>query len=144
MLNRKSSYFAALCAAAVALVSASPSQASGSIAWRTSLDSGLAEAKKTGKPVMVYFWATWCGPCKLMVKSVYPKPSVVAESKKWVMVKLDFDKNEKAVRKYNVAANLPQFLFLTPGGKLASKTQGYKSESALVAAMRGAYRGAKK
>ena len=143
MIKRKSFLLAAVVAAVFSMAAATPSHAAGSISWYTSLDSGLAAAKKSGKPVFIYFWATWCGPCKLMVKKVYPKPAVVAESKKWVMIKLDYDKNAAAVKKYKVAATLPQYLFVTPKGKLVKKTASYLDEKKLISAMRGAHSSAK-
>jgi len=91
------------------------------IAWQTSLPAALQMAKRTGKPVMVDFYATWCGPCKLLDKEVYTNADVVKEAKKWISVKIDADKNPALVEKYKVTG-FPTLTFIKPDGSIM-KTQ---------------------
>lgn len=87
------------------------------IKWRT-YDEGLAEAKKTKKPVMLVFFTEWCPHCK-NYSGVFHDPKVVAEAKDFVMVRLDADKNKALSEKYAVDGSyIPRTYFLAPNGTL--------------------------
>ena len=47
----------------------------GSVKWRP-IAAGEAEAKKTGKPVLYFFTAGWCGPCHLLEEQVLSRKDV--------------------------------------------------------------------
>ena len=91
------------------------------IAWQTSLPAALKMAKRTGKPIMVDFYATWCGPCKLLDKEVYTNAGVIKEAKNWISVKIDADKNAALVEQYKVTG-FPTLTFIKPDGTVM-KTQ---------------------
>jgi len=85
------------------------------IKWEADLDAALARAKKTQKPIMIDFYATWCAPCKLLDEEIYPAADVVKEAQNFVSVKIDVDK-EPALREKYKAIGLPMIVFLDPSG----------------------------
>jgi thioredoxin-like negative regulator of GroEL len=89
------------------------------VAWRRDATFAqlLEEAKATNKPIMIDVYATWCGPCQEMDKSVYSRQDVADATAKFIAVKLDGERGEGAEvdAKYNVVG-FPTVLFLHPDG----------------------------
>ncbi len=59
-----------------------------------------AEVLKSEKPVLAYFWASWCGPCKLVAPSVEKVATEYSDRLK--VVKMEVDPNPETVKQYKV------------------------------------------
>ncbi len=58
--------------------------------WMRDIDDGLDAAKASGKPILVYYTADWCPPCKQLRATVLADPDVEAAlAAKFVRVKVD-------------------------------------------------------
>ena len=76
-------------------------------------DSSFEETVlKSEKPVMVDFWATWCGPCR-MVGPIIDEISSEYENKA-IVGKVDIDSNQEFAAKYGVR-NIPTVLVFNNG-----------------------------
>jgi len=86
------------------------------------------EVLTSEKPVLVDFWATWCGPCKM----VAPVLEEIAKEngEKLTIAKIDIDENPNTPRDYQVMS-IPT-LILFQGGKPVKQIVGAKPKAALL------------
>lgn len=81
----------------------------------------------SGQPVVIDFWAEWCGPCRMMSPIV---DELAAEYEgRAVIAKCDVEENDEITMKYGVR-NIPTIVFLK-GGQQVDKQVGACSKDAL-------------
>lgn len=98
------------------------------IAWETSFEAALQKGKATGKPVMVDFYAVWCGACKHLDENIYTASPVIAESGNFINVKVDADKRTDLQEKFQVSG-LPTIVWFNSLGTEVKRLQGAPGEA---------------
>jgi thioredoxin 1 len=90
-------------------------------------DANFAEILAQGKPVLVDFWAEWCGPC-LAVAPTIEELAKDFEGKA-IIGKLNVDHNPEVSQKFNIM-NIPTMLFFK-GGEVQDKQVGAAPKATL-------------
>lgn len=81
-----------------------------------------AEVLKSNTPVLVDFWAPWCGPCRMLSPMIGELAQEYAGRAK--IVKLNTDDNPNVASQYNISA-IPALLFFK-NGKLVEQLTGVR------------------
>lgn len=119
----------AACAAAILIAQASPvafaAGAPAGIAWQAAsneadVDRAFALAKRTGKPVFLYWGAVWCPPCNQVKATLFPRPDFVERSRTFVPVYVDGDKPgaQKVAARFRVTGYPTMVLFKPDGSEI--------------------------
>ena len=86
------------------------------------------EVLKNSKPVIVDYWAEWCGPCRMIAPVLEEIATEYAE--KIEVVKLNVDENPGVAQKYQILAIPTLNVFLN--GEVVKQIKGAKPKSALL------------
>lgn len=88
------------------------------------------EVIESPEPVLVDFWAEWCGPCRSM------NPVIESLARDYKVCKVNVDSNQTLASAYDISA-IPALLIFK-GGKVVARHAGMMSEAALRAEMQRA------
>ena len=93
-----------------------------------------SEVLKSDKPVMIDFWAPWCGPCKAIAPSIDELANEYDGKVKFV--KVNVDDNPQTAARYGVRG-IPNLLIIK-GGQVKEQIIGAVPKARLVQAVDGA------
>lgn len=99
--------------------------------WSTNFNATLADAKAQHRPALVFFTASWCGPCKMMVRTTLTNEAVIKALGAFSYVAVDIDEQAPLARVHEISA-VPTFKVLTMEGDAVASTSGFQSPEVFV------------
>lgn len=97
-----------------------------------SFEAASKQAAQTGKIVLVDFYTTWCGPCKLLDKTTWTDAAVIQLlEQKTVALRIDAEKEAALSKRYKIEA-YPSVLLIKPDGTEIDRLVGYKEPKAFI------------
>jgi len=89
----------------------------------------LELSKKSNKPILLFFTATWCGYCVQMKNNTIPNADVQKMLKNFVYCEIDVDKDKATATKYGVRS-MPTYKIINSGESVLGSSQGYQKPAA--------------
>lgn len=90
-----------------------------------------ADVLKSDKPVLIDYWAEWCGPCRMIAPILDEVAGDVAYKDRLTIAKLNVDENQATPAKYGIRG-IPTLMLFKNGAVAATKV-GALSKSQLTA-----------
>ena len=120
-----------------------PKPVGAEIQWQPYSEQALAEARTSGKGVIIDAYADWCIPCKELDADTFTDPDVAKDAERFVTLKLDLtspaDGSEaaRAANRFRILG-VPTIIFLSPAGEEASdlRLEGFEAPSGFIARMK--------
>jgi tetratricopeptide (TPR) repeat protein len=103
------------------------------LAWRDDPEPEHLVPRHGQQPLLLYFTADWCGPCRLLEREVFNDPAGQAELRHYELVRLDLDSPQgRALADSFRIATVPSFVMLAAGGGEIERVCGYRSRRLLL------------
>ncbi|MBE5971162.1 MAG: thioredoxin [Lachnospiraceae bacterium] len=88
----------------------------------------VEEVMNSEKPVLVDFWASWCGPCRMVIPVV---EKIAEEYPEYKVVKVNVDEEQELAAQFGVMS-IPT-LMVVKNGEVVSKSVGAKNKQQILA-----------
>lgn len=102
------------------------------IARQSEYQAALQESQRTGKPVILDFYADWCGPCRWMKANTWNDARVTAAMRNYVFLSINVDQNAELSHLFGISS-IPHVLVISPEGKILASQVGAMPPDRLLA-----------
>jgi thiol-disulfide isomerase/thioredoxin len=93
--------------------------------WKTDYTNALADAKTQQQPLLIYFTASWCGPCRTMAHTTLTNQAVLQTLSRFTYLALDIDDHPDLAERHGIRA-VPTFQIFTPFAQEVASITGYQ------------------
>lgn len=100
-------------------------------ALHVTIDNFESEVLQSDKPVLVDFWASWCGPCKMLLPVIEELADEVTDAK---ICKINVDEQQELAARFHVMT-IPT-LMVFKDGKMVESSVGVKPKASILGMLR--------
>lgn len=100
-------------------------------ALHVTIDNFESEVLQSDKPVLVDFWASWCGPCKMLLPIIEELADEVTDAK---ICKINVDEQQELAARFHVMT-IPT-LMVFKDGKMVESSVGVKPKASILGMLR--------
>jgi len=107
---------------AAAPQAAEPPEGEG-VVWLEDYEAAVAQAKESGRVLMVNVTTPWCKACKHMDETVYSRSDIAEASRDFVLVRVNADERQD-VKQALAVSGYPTVIFVSPGEEEVGRVRG--------------------
>lgn len=96
--------------------------------WLDDFDEAKFVAKNKKQLIVIDFWASWCGPCKMMESKLWNNPELEEISDNFVSLKINVDIEYRIVTIYNIHS-IPKIIIITASGDIIWEGAGFDNNA---------------
>lgn len=100
----------------------------GQIQWLNDFKTAQVHSLSQGKLIVMDFWASWCGPCRMMDEDLWSRKDVIALSQNFVSLRVDVDSDPNLAQQYRANA-IPKVVIVDLAGNIIWEQLGYRSSN---------------
>ena len=91
------------------------------VPWQSDIAAARTLARQSNKPILLYFTASWCGPCQMMRRQVWTDARVAAAAAAYVPVRIDVDQNPRVAIEYGATESVPVLMVVDGENKVVRR-----------------------
>lgn len=102
------------------------------VTWRTDYAAARQDAMTMHRPVLIDFYAAWCGPCQAMIQDTWSDQAVADAVKNYTSIRVDIDKDPATAEGFGIGT-IPTMVILDAAGNPMKAHTGYLGPAELLA-----------
>ena len=97
--------------------------------------TAITKARAAGKPIVIDFWAEWCGPCKQLKKITLAETEVAKALDGVELIFVDLDKNPELAKAFGVKS-IPDVFFISTEGLVVDRLRKFEEAKPFLARLK--------